>query len=155
VIRPARADDAATLAALQSLLDAPSPRLLATYAAVGTCLVSVRSDSGEAPADREPVGYVLAIGDDDVYVAELVVHPEHRREGRGRALLAAVLARRHPGERVTITVAADNEPARSLYESVGFRRVDRQPGFYDSGPGDAADAVVYAYDVPPEDRTGG
>lgn len=147
MIRPARAADAATLAALQSHLAAPSPRLLATYAAVGTCLVSV-GDAGDASvgSDASPVGYVLAIGDTDTHVAELVVHPDHRREGRGRALLRAVVARRASGDRVTLTVAADNDPARSLYESVGFREVDRRPEFYESVPGVADDALVYVYD---------
>jgi len=161
VIRPARATDAATLASLQSHLAAPSPRLLATYAAVGMCLVSVgdASDTGVAPApDAAPVGYVLAIGDTDTHVAELVVHPDHRRDGRGRALLRAVVARRDPGDRVTLTVAADNDPARSLYESVGFRQIDRRPGFYDSVAGVADDALVYAYDTPdavaPDDESG-
>lgn len=153
MIRPARATDAATLAALQSHLAAPSPRLLATYAAVGTCLVSVddASDVGATPGpDASPVGYVLAIGDTDTHVAELVVHPGHRREGRGRALLRAVVARRVPGDRVTLTVAADNDPARSLYESVGFRAVERRSGFYESVPDVADDAVVYAYDIAPD-----
>jgi len=146
VIRPARADDAPALAALQSHLDAPSPRLLATYAPLGTCLVSV-ADAGDADVDAAPVGYVLAIGDGDTHVAELVVHPDHRREGRARALLRAVIARREPADRVTLTVAADNDPARSLYESVGFRRIDRRHGFYASVSGVADDAVVYAYDA--------
>ena len=159
MIRPVCTADAATLAALQSHLAAPSPRLLATYAAVGTCLVSVGDAGGVAPAPgTSPVGYVLAVGDADAYVAELVVHPDHRREGRGRALLRAVVARRDPGARVTLTVAADNDPARSLYESVGFRAVDRRSGFYGSVPGVADDALVYAYDIPsavaPNDESG-
>lgn len=157
MIRPARAVDAATLAALQSHLAAPSPRLLATYAAVGTCLVSV-GDPSDAditpPPDASPVGYVLAIGDTNAHIAELVVHPDHRREGRGRALLRAVIARRDPGTRVTLTVAPDNNPARSLYESVGFRQVDHRPEFYESVPGVADDALVYGYDVSSNDETG-
>ena len=146
--------DAATLATLQSHLAAPSPRLLATYAAVGTCLVSVGDprDADTAPSPgTAPVGYVLAIGDTNAHIAELVVHPDHRREGRGQALLRGVIARRDPGTRVTLTVAPDNDPARSLYESVGFRQIDRQPEFYESVPDVADDALVYAYDVSPDD----
>lgn len=157
MIRPARAADAATLAALQSHLAAPSPQLLATHAAVGTCLVSVgdpRDADTALPPGASPVGYVLAIGDTNAHIAELVVHPDHRREGRGRALLRGVVARRDPGTRVTITVAPDNDPARSLYESVGFRQVDRRPEFYESVPGVADDALVYAYDVSSDDETG-
>nr|WP_305882815.1 GNAT family N-acetyltransferase [Halobellus rarus] len=170
------------MASLQSHLDAPAPRLLASFASLGTCLVSVVDDgepgavadidstgsdrptaddsdppttaddhstTGDNPptADDTPVGYVLLIGGDDVHLAELVVHPAHRREGRGRALLRAAIDRQEPGTRVTLAVAADNGPARSLYESVGFRRIDYRASFYEEGVEGSRDAVVYAYDV--------
>jgi len=149
VIRPARADDAAAVAGLQSYLDAPSPRLLLATDAVGTCLVAV--DGAGAPDDDRPVGYALVVGEGDTHLAELVVHPDRRREGYGRALLDAVLGRQAPGTRVTLAVAADNDPARSLYESAGFRAVDRRPDFYESVDGCTDEAVVYAYDVPESD----
>ena len=140
MIRPARAGDAAAIASLQSFLDAPSPRLLATVGALGTCLVAVAG--GPVRPD------VLVIGEDDTHLAELVVHPDHRREGHARALLNAVIDRQASGTRVTLAVAADNDPARSLYESVGFRPIDRRPGFYESVEGSVDAAVVYAFDVP-------
>jgi len=151
VIRPADTDDAAAVASLQSRLAAPSPRLLAAVGTLGTCLVAVpRTDpsTGAPGADVTPVGYVLVIGEGDTHLAELVVHPDHRREGHGRALVDAVLDRQEPGTRVTLAVAADNDPARSLYESAGFEPVDRRPGFYDSADGCADEAVVYVYDAP-------
>lgn len=155
MIRPARADDAAAVAALQSYLDAPSPRLLAAVGALGTCLVAVaagdeRDRAGPAATPNTaggPVGYVLVIGEGDTHLAELVVHPDHRREGHGRALVDAVIDGQAPGTRVTLAVAADNDPARSLYESAGFEPVDRRPEFYESIDGCSDEAVVYAYDV--------
>ncbi|MFB6092774.1 MAG: GNAT family N-acetyltransferase [Haloquadratum sp.] len=160
MIRPARPADADALAALQEHLDAPSPELLSSVAAVGTCLVSVsvagvgdRDLPGGAPGAGEPVGYVLVVDGDDTYVAELVVHPAFRREGRGRALLRAALDRQDPGTRVTLAVAVDNEPARALYESAGFRPIGRQSDFYERET-ETADALVYAYDVPDEGAEG-
>ena len=159
MIRPARTDDAAAIAALQSRLDAPSPRLLAAVGALGTCLVAVvagaeygRAGSAAVPdATGDPVGYVLVIGDGDTHLAELVVHPDHRREGHGRALVNAVVADQAPGTRVTLAVAVDNNPARSLYESAGFEPIDRRPEFYESVDDCPDEAVVYAYDVPEND----
>jgi len=183
VIRSARPSDASVLASLQSHLDAPSPRLLASFASLGTCLVSVvdeghsgtAADTGATDSDRStidndhltidsdcpavdsdrpatagtPVGYVLLIGGDDVHLAELLVHPAHRRKGHGRELLRAAIDRQEPGTRVTLAVAADNDPARSLYESVGFRAIDHRSEFYEEGSVEGSrDAVVYAYDVP-------
>jgi ribosomal-protein-alanine N-acetyltransferase len=162
VIRPATADDAPAIAALQSYLDAPSPRLLAAAGALGTCLVAVADDPdprgpGSAGIDTggsDPVGYALAIGDGDAHLAELVVHPDRRREGYGRGLVTAVLDRQPPGTRVTLAVAADNAPARSLYESVGFEPIDRRPDFYGSVDGATDGAVIYAYDAPNGDEPG-
>jgi ribosomal protein S18 acetylase RimI-like enzyme len=60
----------------------------------------------------------------------MYVAPEHRMLGLGRALLAEAVgrARRMDGvEMVLLAVAVGNEPARRLYESMGFEShyVDR------------------------------
>jgi ribosomal-protein-alanine N-acetyltransferase len=68
--------------------------------------------------------------------------------------VTAVLDRQPPGTRVTLAVAADNAPARSLYESVGFEPIDRRPDFYGSVDGATDWAVIYAYDAPNGDEPG-
>lgn len=167
MIRPARPTDVESLRALQSHLAAPAPELLASFEALGTCLVSVagfasadgiarrstggitgRVQRGDSPCPGgQPVGYALLLG--DAHLAELVVHPAHRREGRGRALLGALIEQCDPGSRVTLTVAEPNEAARSLYESMGFEVVGHLPEFYEiDGCEDPIDAVAYAYKVP-------
>lgn len=141
-VRPARPFDRSALASLQSHLAEPSPSLLDASVAsddeggaggVGTLLVSA-----DGPTDR-PVGYLLAVDSPaEGRVAELVVAPARRREGRASALLTAYLRERPPGTRVTLTVAPDNEAARSLYEAHGFEVAGRRREFFESG-----DAVVY------------
>lgn len=128
MIRPATPADADRLTHLQSLLPEPSPALLESALgetgapAPATALVSV--------ADGV-VGYALAVpGDETVYVAELVVAPAHRREGRARALLEACA---EGDDSLTVTVAADNEAAQSLYRACGFERVERLPEFFENG----------------------
>jgi ribosomal-protein-alanine N-acetyltransferase len=95
-----------------------------------TALVSVDGND-------DPVGYLLAIpGDGTVYVAELVVAPDHRREGRARALLSACADHANDANpSLTVTVAPDNESARALYEACGFEKVRRLPAFFEDGPG--------------------
>ncbi|WP_081927432.1 GNAT family N-acetyltransferase [Halobellus rufus] len=158
MIRPAQSSDLDALSSLQSYLDAPAPELLASVPTLGTCFVSVDLGVSTGRADPDtstgrPVGYALVVG--DAHLAELVVHPAYRREGRGRALLRALIADRAPGTRLTLTVAADNDAARSLYESVGFEAIGRQPDFFEIEADDqsaesarSVDAVVYAYEVP-------
>jgi ribosomal-protein-alanine N-acetyltransferase len=126
------------LSALQTHLREPSPTLLAAALDDGaltpaTALVSTAEGTGE------PVGYLLAVpGEGAVSVAELVVHPAHRREGRASALLAACHA---DGERVSVTVAPDNEAARALYRDHGFEAVCRLADFFADGP-----AILYRRD---------
>lgn len=62
------------------------------------------------------IAYLAALG---AHVDQLFVDPDHQRAGLGSALLGAMLDR---GLRpVTLTVFAENAPARALYERFGFR----------------------------------
>jgi len=58
-----------------------------------------------------------------------------RRQGIGRDLMAAAIAR--AGERLVVKlhleVAASNEPARRLYEGLGFTISGRRPNYYADG----------------------
>lgn len=130
-VRRGRPADEPTLARLQTHLHEPSSDLLSHGLRTGDVLVSV--------ADGTPVGYVVPVGSDGVHVAELVVHPDHRREGRAEELLRRVVD--DADGPVTLLVAPDNEPALALYRKLGFAVTGRKPGFYDDG-----DALVMARD---------
>ncbi len=129
MIRPADQRDGPALRALQSLLPEPAPETLdRALAGYGLLLVSTDQDV--------PVGYALTLpGDEQAYLAELVVAPDARREGRASALLAATMARL-PDSVTTLSLAVspENDAARSLYENAGFRVVDVDPEYYESGP---------------------
>lgn len=142
-IRVGRPSDEPALRGLQRALREPSPDLLAHGLRVGGVAVSVaedRSAAAHSVVDDRPVGYVLHVGGDDRHVAELVVAPAFRREGRARRLLRHVC--RVVDGRVTLLVHPDNEPARALYDSLGFDVIGRRSDFYDD-----ADALVMAVDA--------
>jgi len=139
VIRAARPADAPALERLQSFLPEPSPDLLESALDDGA-LTPAMALVSTAEADA-PVASLLAVPGDAVYVAELVVAPEHRREGRARALLDACAARTGPDATLTVTVAPDNEAARSCYRACGFEEDGRVPDFFEDG-----DAVRYRRD---------
>ncbi len=69
--------------------------------------------------DDEPVGLAnLAVRGDHGWIGGIGVVPEARRRGVGRALMESVLAEAPP--LVTLEVIEANEPARRLYEQLGF-----------------------------------
>lgn len=139
MIREATADELPHLQRLREFLAEPTPQLL-EYAVDGPPLVLVSTATGT------PVGYALVVVHDDAgYVAELVVAPSHRREGRARRLLSTAFDRlRERGcSRVTLSVRPDAAPARALYESLGFEERDRQADYY----ADGADALVLAREL--------
>jgi [ribosomal protein S18]-alanine N-acetyltransferase len=74
-------------------------------------------------------------------IQTLAVEPAHRGCGLGKMLLAALLdeARGLGVSDVFLEVRADNEPAMALYESFGFRPIDRRVGYYQP---DGVDAIV-------------
>jgi GNAT superfamily N-acetyltransferase len=59
-------------------------------------------------------------------IANVAVHPDHRRRGIAHALMQASLdqVRRQRGRWVALQVEADNHGAISLYEGLGFRRFE-------------------------------
>ncbi len=80
------------------------------------------------------VAFEVVAGEAHLY--DVGVLPEARRQGVGRALVAAVAARARP---VLLEVRRGNEAARGLYEAIGFAEVGCRRRYY----GDDEDAVLY------------
>ena len=70
-----------------------------------------------------PVGYALFRHDPEhVYLRQLFVLPERRRNGIGRAALQWLWTNAWPGvQRLRIDVLVGNTTAREFWQSVGFR----------------------------------
>lgn len=79
------------------------------------------------------------------HVKDIAVHPDHREEGVGSALLERALGlfEARGVSSVKLEVRADNEGARSLYESFGFVHRRTVPRYYDNGE----DALVMVADL--------
>ncbi len=88
------------------------------------------------------LGRILA---GEAEVLTLAVHPDARRRGIGRDLLARFLARAAAGgaARAFLEVAEDNPGALALYAAAGFAAVGRRRGY--AAPG--VDALVMARDL--------
>ena len=72
-------------------------------------------------------------------ILNLAVHPEHRRRGLARRLLAEGLAqaRTSGAELAWLEVRTSNLAAQALYASFGFKEVGRRPRYYDDTQEDA------------------
>ena len=74
---------------------------------------------------QEPIGRLYVDrGEDDIRITDIALLPEFQGRGIGRMLMEEILAEgRDTRKRVTIHVEHNN-PARRLYDSLGFRHVD-------------------------------
>lgn len=84
------------------------------------------------PSVLEPSGAGVTRGGRGAHLAELVVAPGFRREGRATTLLDRLLA--VADGPVTAAVRPGNDPALALYRSLGFERVGRRADYFDTGP---------------------
>jgi GNAT superfamily N-acetyltransferase len=115
--------------------DLKESELVALYSAVGwsaytadpaTLGAAVRGSSFVVAArdgDRL-VGLARVVSDDAsiCYLQDLLVEPEHQREGIGRRLVQAVLDR-YPHVRQKVLVTDDDPAQRAFYEALGYREV--------------------------------
>jgi ribosomal-protein-alanine N-acetyltransferase len=161
-VRSATPDDLPRLLAIQAAaFPDPHRSLLRSSVRAGLALVAKalppsrdtqpRSDGSSAPG-AVPAGYALFTADgESAYVAELAVAPSHRRQGHGRRLLAAVAARHPDHERLQLTTRVDNEGARALYASLGFREAERLHDHYGRDgtgrDGDPTDGLLLVRDL--------
>lgn len=76
---------------------------------------------------------------DETDMMNVAVHPDHRRTGIAEALVTAlVVALKEKGSvSLTLEVRASNEPAKALYEKLGFTQAGRRPNYYRNPKEDA------------------
>ncbi|MDB5447528.1 MAG: ribosomal-protein-alanine acetyltransferase [Phenylobacterium sp.] len=102
-------------------------------------------------ADEDPaVGMILCrLAAGEMEVLTVGVCGAARRRGVARALMVAAIgaARQAGAEAAFLEVAVDNAPAVGLYESLGFARAGRRPGYYDRGTEGRTDALVMRLDL--------
>lgn len=79
---------------------------------------------------------------DEGFVANVAVHPNHRRRGIGRLLVATAMQNAASLSRLTLEVRASNTAAIALYRALGFVDEGVRPRFY-AHP--TEDAVIYSY----------
>ena len=76
---------------------------------------------------------------DESDMMNVAVHPDYRRRGIAEALVNTLCdALKERGSvSLTLEVRASNEPAKALYEKLGFEKVGRRPNYYRNPKEDA------------------
>ena len=90
--------------------------------------------------DGKPIGYVIyweLPGEVDIH--NVAVHPQHRRQGVARAMLGDIIERatKRGFRRVTLEVRRSNDPAQTLYRSLGFEICGLRKRYYSDNGEDA------------------
>lgn len=83
---------------------------------------------------------------DEVHILNVATDGAARRKGFGRKVMDAVLAagKAHKCRMATLEVRRSNEPAKSLYTSLGFKAVGMRPAYYQDN---REDAVIMILDL--------
>ncbi len=79
-------------------------------------------------------------------VAKLLVHPQARRRGLGRALMSALETRAlHLGKTMLVLDTRSSDPSRILYQSLGFRIAGEIPNYCRNPFEDRLEPTTYMY----------
>ena len=88
----------------------------------------------------EVVGYITySVVLDEVQIANVATHPEHRRKGIGEKLLKHLYDEVKAENMfvITLEVRVSNEPAVKLYSKCGYSEVGRRKNYYKNPTEDA------------------
>lgn len=111
---------------------------LLTREGIGVGYLCTRpSAQGEIPTVTAYGGMLIAV--DEGQITNVAVHPEHRGQGLGAAIVQTLIkhAKAERLATVTLEVRVSNVPAISLYKKFGFAEVGRRKGFYTKPTEDA------------------
>lgn len=141
-------------AALQSLVEGATRELRKLYRPKHAPVP--RPPGGDtmivAVEDRRLVGAVeYLIGDDEVLVQGLAVHPDHRRRGLARALITRIegIARERGKVRLTLRTIWETGNAR-VFQRLGFETIGEYRSHrFESPTGGAVVEVVMERPLPP------
>lgn len=124
--------------------------LVATAGSARTDEDAYRFDESGDESNESVLGYVVADlvanhGRGLGHVKDVAVHPDHRGERVGAALLKRALGvlEANGARSVKLEVRESNHPAQSLYDDFGFEHLRTVPRYYDDGE----DALVMVVDL--------
>lgn len=101
---------------------------------------------------RTLLGYLVAMeAADEVHLLNITTLPAQRRRGHARHLLQALIgrAREQGAQSLWLEVRDSNQPARALYDALGFATTGVRKGYYPAGGTQREDARVMCLHLTP------
>ncbi|HAS6046587.1 TPA: GNAT family N-acetyltransferase [Vibrio vulnificus] len=96
-----------------------------------------RSGFMVAECEHQIAGYVLIVPKADkcneAWMLSLAVSPAYQGRGIAKQLVKYALARQSHYQKIYLTVAPDNLPARAIYQSCGFEILTEEENYFDDG----------------------
>jgi len=88
----------------------------------------------------------------EAHILNVCVEPGSQGQGLGRRLLEYLLALASVGrvDTVLLEVRPSNDPARALYDALGFNEIGRRRAYYPAQGSTREDALVLAKALMPE-----
>ena len=84
-----------------------------------------------AVRDKTVIGYLIAwMVADEIHIANIAVHPDHRRCGVGRHLVQMLIDRARGFKWISLEVRRSNRVARDLYKELGFLETGVRKQYY-------------------------
>jgi ribosomal-protein-alanine N-acetyltransferase len=85
---------------------------------------------------------------DEAHISNIALHPDHRRKGLGRKLLARLLGQavERGATKGALEVRPSNEAAQRLYDSFGFKAIAVRKNYYTDEREDAL--IMWNEDIP-------
>ncbi|MFD0926844.1 ribosomal protein S18-alanine N-acetyltransferase [Williamsia deligens] len=142
MIGPLTVDDAGRCAEIERAIFAdespwPAEAFVAEIGAPTNRYVGARDEDGSL-IGYAGVSLLGRVGGYECEIHTIAVDPAHRGTGLGRSLLRVLLDVADENRAPTfLEVRTDNDPAISLYESVGFTRLGLRKGYYQPVGADA------------------
>ena len=100
-------------------------------------VLTVPAAPGAEPTVAAYGGMLITV--DEGQITNVAVHPDHRRNGYGAAIVRTLLRHAKDArlESVSLEVRASNTPAQAMYEKLGFAEIGRRPRYYQNPKEDA------------------
>ncbi|MCL2629345.1 MAG: GNAT family N-acetyltransferase [Alphaproteobacteria bacterium] len=92
-------------------------------------ILKLKNSGAEVIASENAI-IIYRVAADEAEILTLAVHPDHRRQGLAKTIIALMERDLKNIKKIFLEVSVENQAALELYKSLGFIEKARRPGYY-------------------------